>query len=85
MDNSLIVTILQVGVVLASAYLIKYVKKKADNYADKKDLKELTAIVEKEKSKYAADLSVIKAQLDIATNNRTSYREKEVDAISEFY
>ncbi len=85
MDNSLIVTILQIGVVLASAFLIAYVRKKADNYANKKDLKDLTAIVEKEKSKYAADLSVIKAQLDIVANNKKSYREKEVDVISEFY
>jgi hypothetical protein len=85
MDNSLIVTILQIGVVLASAYLITYVRKKANNYADKKDLRDLTEIVEKEKSKYATDLSVIKAQLDIATNNKKNYREKEVDAISEFY
>jgi hypothetical protein len=85
MDNSLIVIILQVGVILASGFLIAYVRKKANNYADKKDLKELTAIVEKEKSKYATDLSVIKAQLDIVANNKKSYREKEVDAISEFY
>jgi hypothetical protein len=85
MDNSIIVIILQIGIVLASAFLIAYVRKKANNYADKNDLKDLTAIVEKEKSKYATDLSLIKAQLDLVTGIKKSYREKEVDAISEFY
>jgi hypothetical protein len=85
MESSFFITILQVFVVLASGFLIAYVRKKANNYADKKDLQELTRIVEREKSKYAADLSFIKAQLDLASGNRKSYREKEVDAISEFY
>ncbi|MBI1779789.1 MAG: hypothetical protein HYR66_00165 [Sphingobacteriales bacterium] len=85
MDNSLIVLILQIGVLLASGFLITYIKRKASNYADKKDLKDLTAIVEQEKSKYAADLSVIKAHLDIAVSNRNNYREKEVEVIAEFY
>ena len=85
MYNSLFVIILQIGVVLASGFLIAYVRKKADNYADKNDLKDLTAIVENEKSKYATDLSLIKAQLDYVTGVKKNYREKEVDAISEFY
>ena len=85
MNNSLIIIALQIVVVLSSGFLIAYVKRKASNYADKDDLKTLTAIVEKEKSKYATDLSVIKAQLDVATGNRRSYREKEVEAIVEFY
>ncbi len=85
MDNSLIVIFLQIGIVLASGYLISYIKKKANNYADKNDLKELTSIVEKEKTKYATDLSIIKTQLDIVANNKKNYREIEVEVISEFY
>ena len=37
MNNYSFVSILQVAVVLASAFLIAYVRKKANNYADKKD------------------------------------------------
>lgn len=85
MDNLLILIILQIVTALTSAYLLTYVKRKANNYADKNDLKELTKIVETEKSKYAADLSIIKAQLDIAVGNKRSYREKEVEAVIEFY
>jgi hypothetical protein len=81
----LIVIILQILVCLGFIFLIGYAKKKASNYADKKDLKELTAIVEREKSKYATDLSIIKSQLDLVVGNKKSYREKEVEAIYEFY
>jgi len=85
MDNSFIIVLIQLIILLALTFIATYARRKANNYADKKDLKELTTIVEKEKTKYATDLSVIKSMLDLSVINKKGYREREVEAIVEFF
>jgi hypothetical protein len=87
MDMTLGITIIVLQIIsgLLSGYLLNYVNQRGKNWADKKDLKAITDIVEDVKQKYQADNERLRAELTILTNRKTKDFTDEKESVVLFY
>jgi len=79
------IILLQIIIAALWLYLVNYVKKKANNQADKEDLKKLTEIVEEVKRKNSEEMEFLKANLDIISSKEKEIFNEEKLAVIEFY
>ncbi len=85
MELNFWIILLQIIIFLLGAFLMNYVKKKADNQANKEDLKKLTEIVEDVKKKNAEEMEFLKVNLDIVSSKEKEIFNEEKIALIEFY
>ncbi|MDZ7693610.1 MAG: hypothetical protein U5K69_21240 [Balneolaceae bacterium] len=76
---------LEIIIGIALLFLSSYIKKKANNLADKSDLEELTEIVESVKKKYSDETELLKAELEVLTSKKTEIFNEEKEALLNFY
>ncbi len=79
------IIVLQIICGLLSGYLLNYVNQRGKNWADKKDLKAITDIVEDVKQKYQADNERLRAELTVISNRKTKDFSDEKESVILFY
>ena len=85
MEINFWIILLQIIITFLGAFLFKYIKQKADNQADKEDLKKLTTIVEEVKKKNNEEVELLKTNLDIISNREKEIFNEEKLAIIDFF
>ena len=77
--------VILIGGYFISKYLISYFEKKAQNFADKKDIAQITDKVENIKSQYSTTLALLNTNLSLASKGIASFESKTFKSYVAFH
>jgi hypothetical protein len=72
-------------VAVVSAYVVSYIKKSGEYLAINENIEKITQITEEVKEKFAANIALLTANLQVETKNRINLSEKQQEALESFY